>query len=134
MARQAPARRKQDSTATRRERPHRLQEKSSPTQPHSLRVTFRSSNDPRTGQAMSCQQKGSSNSSKLVENESTRNARVEEITEALEMEHDDKAVRSASSAPEIFSDIACGSQQAAFALRAYQPQTCLGRVRACMYV
>jgi len=50
------------------------------------------------------------------------------------MEHDDKAVRSASSAPEIFSDIACGSQQAAFALRAYQPQTCLGRVRAYVYV
>ena len=83
---------------------------------------------------MSCQQKGSSNSSKLVENESTRNAKVEEITEALEMEHDDKAVRSASSAPEIFSDIACGSQQAAFALRNYKPQTCLGRVRACVYV
>ena len=83
---------------------------------------------------MSCQQKGSSNSSKLVENESTRNARVEEITEALEMEHDDKAVRSASSAPEIFSDIACGSQQAGCIRIEGLPASNLLRSRAGVHV
>ena len=56
-------------------------------------------------------QKGGTISSNLVETESARKARAEEITEVLEMEHDDKVVSSTSLPPEIFSDIGENSDE-----------------------